>query len=386
MSPSSRRLLVLPLVALLLGLAAWFMSRNEKPLRPPPSTTVSFPTEMTPRDAARARARRTHQLPTPENATDTPRAPVDPLLAVLPTDPGAGAVVLEANAIRNSPLGETLLACMGGEAQLAEFRERSGVDLLNDLDRMAITTQGVSLTGHFADADWDAMFPDASRTGYGEQGRIYEQPERHGIHGEPLPRRAMGVWGNSMVLMGTPEEVEAAIDQLEGRGAPGTPIVDASQAYGEVYGVIGGDTLAMMLGRGGELGELPPELREAASRLELHADTLSDLGMVARFAGEDPARVEELGKTFNGLLSVARARAQLEGEEEAVRLLDMAKVSHGDAGFDLQLAVPQSFLEEMAQRCREEYAARAEQARAAREEPAPAPAAETVAPASGEAL
>src|SRR5690606_35907627 len=127
MSPSSRRLLVLPLVALLLGLAAWFMSRNEKPLRGPQPTTVSFPTEMTPRDAARARARRTHQLPTPENAPDPPRAPVDPLLAVLPTDPGAGAVVLEANAIRNSPLGETLLACMGGEAQLAEFRERSGV-------------------------------------------------------------------------------------------------------------------------------------------------------------------------------------------------------------------------------------------------------------------
>lgn len=365
MSPSSRRLLVLPLVALLLGLAAWFMSRNEAPLNPAPAATVVFPTEMTPREQARASARRTHQLPVTPEAPE-PRAPVDPLLAILPTDPGAGAVVLEANAIRNSPLGETLLACMGGRGQLDLMRERSGVDPLSDLDRMAITTEGVSLSGHFANADWDAMFPDAIRSAHGDQGRVYELPtsgERN------LERQAIGAWGDSMVIVGTPEEVEAAIDRLEGRGPQGTPIVDASQAYGEVYGVIGGDTLAMMLGAGGDFGdEIPPELRDAASRLELHADTRSDLGVVARFQGEDPARVEELGKTFRGLLSVARARAQFEGEEDAVRLLDMAQVSQqGDGGFDLQLAVPQTFLEEMAERCRAEHAARAERAQAARE-------------------
>ena len=365
MSPSSRRLMVLPLVALLLGLAAWFMSRNEAPLNTAPAATVVFPTEMTPREEARAQARRTHQLPTTPAAPEA-RAPVDPLLAVLPTAPGAGAVVLEANAIRNSPLGETLLACMGGRRQLDLMRERTGVDPLNDLDRMAITTEGVSLTGHFGEADWDTMFPDAARSARGEQGRIYELP----LTGRPGESpRAFGAWGNSMVIMGTPEEVEAAIDRLEGRGPQGTPIVDASQAYGEVYGVIGGETLAMMLGRDGAFGgELPPELRDAASRLELHADTRSDVGMVARFQGEDPTRVEELGKTFNGLLSVARAKAQIEGEEEAVRLLDMAKVSHGEAGFDLQLAVPQSFLEEMAERCRAEHA-REEEARANRQEP-----------------
>src|SRR5690606_14036499 len=365
MSPSSRRLMVLPLVALLLGLAAWFMSRNETPLHAGPPATVTFPTEMTPREEARARARRTHRPPAAPNAP-APGAPVDPLLAVLPTDPGAGAVVLEANAIRNSPLGETLLACMGGRRQLDMMRERTGVDPLNDLDRMAITTEGVSLTGHFGEADWDALFPDASRSARGDQGRIYELPDE-GVRGEN--RRAVGVWGNSMVVLGTPEEVEAALDRLEGGGPRGTPILDASQAYGEVYGVIGGDTLAMMLGRGGGLGDqLPPELRDAASRLELDADTRSDVGVVARFEGEDPTRVEELGKTFKGLLSVARAQAQLEGEPDAVRLLDMARVSHGEAGFDLQLAVPQSFLEEMAERCRVEHQAREEPAERARAE------------------
>lgn len=365
MSPSSRRLMVLPLVALLLGLAAWFMSRHEAPLNTAPAAAaVVFPTEMTPREEARARARRTHQLPTTPAAPEA-RAPVDPLLAVLPTDPEAGAVVLEANAIRNSPLGETLLACMGGRQQLDLMRERTGVDPLNDLDRMAITTEGVSLSGHFGNADWDAMFPEGSRTARGEKGRIYELP---GDSEGRQRRNAVGAWGDSMVILGTPEEVEAAIDRLEGRGPPGTPIVDSSHAYGEVYGVIGGDTLAMMLGAGGGLGdELPPELRDAASRLELHADTRSDVGMVARFQGEDPTRVEELGKTFKGLLSVARAKAQLEGEEDAVRLLDMAQVSQGEAGFDLQLAVPQTFLEEMAERCRVEHA-REEEARARRQE------------------
>lgn len=361
MTPSSKRLLVLPLVALLLGLSAWFMSRGEATAPSTPGSTVSFPTEMTRQDRARAHARRTHALPHPASTPERPRQlRVDPLHAALPTDPGAGAVILEANAIRNSPLGETLLACMGGEDLMALSEERTGVDLLNDLDRVALSTEAISLSGHFADADWEAIFPDAIQNAYGESGRLFELALLEDERGARGPPPTIGVWGDSMVIVGTPEHVAATIDRLEGRGPSEKPLIDDSQAYGEIYGVLGAEALALMLG--GPLGgELPRELREAASRVELHADALSDVGMVARFQGADAKRVEELGTSFKGLLSMARAKATLEGEEDAVRLLDMAQVAHTGEGFNLQLAVPRSYLEEAAARCRLEREARAAQ-------------------------
>lgn len=360
-----RRSLWLPAALLLFLLAAALMWLGQPPAEPEsPAAEVIFPRRMERASQARAEARRT--LPEqPPTAKDQPRRPRDPLLAALPTGANKTAVVLEANAIRNSPLGELLLECMGPRNQrgLDEVRNNLGIDVLEDLDRVAITPEGIVVSGHFAKARWDEALPDALRSSHGEQGRLFERPGGRvmlpdgGSRDEPP--LAFGVWNDSVLTMGTPEEVRQSLDRLEGRGEPGEAPLDESQAYGELYGVLGVAQL-LELFDGAQDQALRDQLSRAASSVELHADATSDVGVVARFHGEDPGALEDLGKTMGGLLAAARIKALAEGERETARLLEMASVQPRDGSFNLELALPRAFLEEQKEVCRERNARREE--------------------------
>jgi len=379
---NKRRLAMLAVLLLLFGLAA-LLSMSGDPAKPV-GPAVEFPREMTPEARRRSAARRTHAVEL-ASADGTHKRVVkqDPLLASLPRGPGRTAVVLEANAIRNSPLGEMLLTCMDG-ARVAELaKERSGIDLLQDLDRVAITGDGMTISGNFGAADWDALLPpEMHRANYGEGGRIYSLPTPAGRMEDGGRPESIAIWGDSFVVVGSEDELQRTIDRLEGRGEEGPPAIDESQAYGEVYGVVGSEDLARFFGEGEKTAGLAEALLRAGSTMELHADTRGDVGMVARFAGEDPALVRDLGKTMGGLLSAARLEAMTSGNADAVRLLDMASLDSGDGDFNLEVALPQTYLAELAARCAERRAKRQEnRERAMSEWPAEAPEASPFEPA-----
>jgi hypothetical protein len=258
----------------------------------------------------------------------------------------------------------------GNQRGLDEVREKLGIDVLEDLDRVAITPEGLVLSGHFADARWDEAFPEALRSSHGEQGQLFERPGGRvmlpdgGSRDEPPV--AFGVWNDSLLTMGTPDEVRRSLDRLEGRGEPGEAPLDESLAYGELYGVLGVAELLELFDGADDQG-LREQLSRAASRVELHADATSDVGLVARFHGDDPSALEDLGKTMGGLLAGARIKALAEGEDEAARLLEMANVQPRDGSFNLELALPRSFLEEQKEVCRARNAARDEARRQAGE-------------------
>src|SRR5215471_1388076 len=97
-----------------------------------------------------------------------PHAPVnaktrDPVLRALPPA-GKTALVIEASAIRNSPLGELLIQCMarGGDDAFDRFRDEAGIDLLTDLDRVAISEEGMIFSGNFKNARWGRLQEQAA--------------------------------------------------------------------------------------------------------------------------------------------------------------------------------------------------------------------------------
>lgn len=339
--------------AVLLGASAFLMSRDD-PERPTPAwQRVQMPRAMKKDERARAEQRRTLAAPaaSPEvpNKPATPIRPRDPLLTALPSKMERGVMVVEANAIRHSPVGNLLIECLtsrDGGRRLERLRNEVGIDPLEDLDRVAMADDTLMLSGHFEKAKWGQLFADAGTQVYGQKGTLYQPTRQDG----DAPGFTVGVWDGQMVVLGdTPQDVQATLDRLEGRGLHGEPVLDESQTYGEIYGVLTAAALADMLPQ--DQQGLAEQLRDAAERIELHVDTTRDVGVVANVTGPDGAKAQDLGKTVGAALSLGRLQAQAQGNTSLAELMDLARIVPGDGDFRLEVGLPLEVIEKHLQRC-----------------------------------
>jgi len=310
-----------------------------------------MPRQMRHIEEQRVQERRTLVLPVPDaRGGEPPSPPRDPLLTALPSKVERAAMVIEANALRHSPVGELLVQCMtsrDGGRGLQRFREETGVDPLEDLDRIAFADDTLILSGHFENAQFAKLFDGPGRP-HGRNGTLL-QPK--GPDGGVIEGAVVGSWGGQMFVVGsTPEEVPAVLDRLEGKGlGDGPPLLDESSSYGEIYGVLSPSIL----------GELVPEdqralaqrLERAAERIELHVDAMRDVGIVADVRGMDSAETTDLGKSVGAALALARLKAQADGQEEVAELLDFARVVPQNGQFRMEMGLPLEVLEKYLKDC-----------------------------------
>jgi len=263
----------------------------------------------------------------------------DPLLWALPPDPSKPVVVFEANALRHSRLGELFLSCLGeGEQKAIGDLGRMGIDPLKDVDRVAVTPDGLAVSGFFDKVRWGEVFEGLAGERHGEAVLYAPEDSRQ----DPF---AAAVWRNQLLLLGRDREaLRAAVDRVEGR-APGSPPIPDGATYGEVYGVLPGEALRALVPPGAGSGDLARRLAEVASRVELHADAMNDVAVTARVGGDDRAGLEDLARALGAALAVARVEARASGERELAELLDHARVARGGEGFSLELALPAETLE-----------------------------------------
>jgi len=262
----------------------------------------------------------------------------DPMLAALSAGGSGSGVVLEVNALRNSPLGELLLQCLAareGRGNALEALQRMGIDPLRDVDRVGITEHGVVVSGDFRRANWQGLLGSPSGTAYGDQGQITSVDPRADGGATLVATR----WGDSLLHLGdSVEDGRRVLDAVEGRGPAPTPLLTPEQSYGELYGVMSGADLARTLAGSDAWANA---LVEAASKVEVHLDARRDVALVADVSGDDARRLEDLGKTLGGALALARAQARATGDDESAELLSFAKVSpaRGDA-LSVEVALP----------------------------------------------
>lgn len=349
---------------LLIAAATALMLYAEEPQPEKEEVAVTFPRQFDDKHTQRMRERRTLAVIDPEvegeEKPSRPARPRDPVLAALASG-ARSAVVVEANALRNSPIGELLLECLmsrGRKNPVTELKERAGVDILQDLDRVAMTEHGVVMSGHFENARWQEMLGDQVRSSrYGDQGTVYQLPvSRDG----GSPAGYLVSWGSQMMMFAQDEaQAQAAVDRLEGR-AESTPILSEDQSYGEIYGVLDAEDLAKLFPQ--DQAELATRFRDAAQQVELHVDASRDVGIVANVKGEDASQVEDLGKSLGGLLATARIKSQLENETELTEFLDLARVRpRADGTFGLEVGLPLELLQQRLAFCKEENQRRAQE-------------------------
>ena len=176
------------------------------------------------------------------------------------------------------------------------------------------------------------------------------------------PSESLATWGGQMVLVGDSDEaVRAMIDRVEGRSIVEQPVLDETQTYGEIYGIVSADDLGKIFPA--DQGDLAERFRTVAQRIEVHVDTSSDVGIVADVQGVDTAQVEDLGKSLGAALSVARLGAQQQDEKDLADLLELAKVRPDGDRFKVEMAIPLEMLEKQLSKCGERRREREERRR-----------------------
>jgi hypothetical protein len=369
---------------LLVGLAALLMRVGEDENRPRSVwDKVEIPRRATAEDKQRQTQRQVLQPVAPAfvpldagvaQAPPPPPRPRDPVLAALGGDFKKGAFVLEANAVRNSPIGQLLVDCItsrdDGEG-LRRFTERTGVDPLTQLDRVAISDDMVVFSGDFKGLKFNDLKAGQQ---FGESAQLYNMPRRDGGEG-----RTLGTWGGQLVAIGESEEqVKQTLERIEGKRPMESGGLTDSQAYGEIYGVLSPEQLQEMIAE--ENPKLAEKVGSVAQRVELHVDTSGDIGIAARIEGTDAAETKEVSKALGAAMSLARLKAQADGETEMAELLDMGRVVTDGSNFRIEAAVPQVWMEKMLKKCVERNKARRERDKADAEappEPVEAPQGET---------
>jgi hypothetical protein len=264
----------------------------------------------------------------------------DPFLVALPHDPKQPLVVLEANALRHSRLGELFLECLfsrPGKDPFEPIRE-FGIDPLKDIDRVAVTEQGIVVSGFFERARFDQIESESDVESYGA-GRLFTPRTASGVEAPSV----LGTWGPNVLVFGERPFVAQAVDRVEGRIPASAPIIPESLTYGEAYGVVSGVAIAELFGAQSDLGR---KLAAVASRIELHADAMRDVVVTAKVSGADERSVEDLGSALGAAMAVARLQARARGDDRFVQLLEYARVIRGSGEFWVELAIPVAALEE----------------------------------------
>ncbi len=339
MPPSSRRkkprVVLFAAAVALLATASWLMSMGDS--SPPGSAKrqVEFPKSPRTSEWQRIESRRTYQAPSPTQAAeeeiiDQPLR--DPLLYALASGPGETRVVIEANALRHSPLGELMIDCLRPQEsqEFTRLQERLGIDPLADLDRVAMSGSAVVLTGNFGRLNWEEFEEASDSRAHGDAGTIFQPRSDAGA--------VAAVWRDELIIF-APEAgaAEEAIDRIEGR-LQAEPALAEGESYGEVYGRISVEQLVALMGL--EQDELAGRLRSAAKEVDLHVDASGDVAISADIRGPRGSELDDLGRSLAGAISLARLEARRQGEAELAELLDFAGVQRGEGQFTLELALP----------------------------------------------
>ncbi len=340
-----RRVAWLITFAVLLGLSAFLMSRGDKPKKPERVLKAEFPRHPQPWEEERNRKRRTLPPAAPRPGEEEAIARKrDPLLVALPVEKGKSAVVFEVAALKESPIGQIWLDCMlerqaeGKQRGRGrdDFKERFGIDLLEDVERVAVSSGKVAI---LSVAEGAARL---DKTGWpkrvvGEKGAIWENAEDGSV---------LATWGDQIVLAGRDSKaIEEALARLESKEPPSAPPIPEWSVYGDIYGVLSPEELSDMLPEG--QGEIAARLRASIDRVDLHVDTSEDVAIVADVNGSRQDDVRDLAKSMGAALSLARAGAEDEGDGRLRELLDYATIRPRDGRFTVDMALPLEVLKEM---------------------------------------
>jgi hypothetical protein len=289
-----------------------------------------------PRERAIRQRRQQRRVASPNAPTASAKDSHDRLSRALSSPGKDGAVIFEVNALRHSPVVDALLQCrreQGGDemAGLDTLKKELGVDVTEDVDRVALDAEVLAVSGFFK----ELALPEGLGEGdsYGDGGHIYtfKDGDEEGF---------LATVGDDLLMTSTDrDQLQAAIDRAEGR-AESSSSLPSSLAGGEIYGLVGPALLGELMRLTGA-NDAVPGLKDMLTSTAVSVTVDRAAALSLDIGTRSPDEGKELAKALGAAVVVARAQAIQADRQELAALLDQAKVVPNDDGsIAFDLAIP----------------------------------------------
>ena len=304
------------------------------------------------------------------------------LLKMLVAISGAAArsdhLILDLASFARSPIGEIIVDCMSRQERsvFSEFRERTGRSPLDVINRIAITDDVFFIEGDFSELDVIGLIDkdNVEMTTAGKVKRFYRNldapspldalpregermdevaltssldtaPVADSVHTGDSGRRRLeaAIWDDSILMVASENGgVEEAVGILEGTIPFDESVFPEAQAYGDLFGRMSIDKAADFFKKDESFAT---RFKEVVDDVYFHVDASEDVAIVADVQGQDEAEMSDLAVAMGGVLSLARLTARADGNQKLRELLDFTAIGKANSGFQLELALPLSYLE-----------------------------------------
>jgi hypothetical protein len=250
--------------------------------------------------------------------------------ALLPQN-GKGAIFVEANAIRHSPLVEKILKCRERESNdgLRQMKEKLGIDPMEDVDRIGFDGDVFVASGFFSKLKLPPELGDGVK--YGD-GTLWKATDEKGNS------VTFGKLGDGMIVTGDEANVKAAMDRATN---PSTTAGALPPGFGEgeVYGNVGQEFLQSLVAdeEDANVKAIVSKLTSSTVRMNVDEDAALSLDLKA----VDDGAAADLTNTLKGVFAGMHAKAISENDTSLAQLLEQARVAPGEGGsFSVDVAVP----------------------------------------------
>ena len=332
-----RNVLVLAAAAVAFLLVAFVLSRGSA-LPPGPDGGVATAEKkrapvVYPRDKKRPKHPRPDSDAGPAPAAAGPS--LDAMQRALLQKDGKGAVFVEANAIRHSPLMEKMLRCRQKENGdgLEDMKDKLGIDPMEDVDRIGFNGDVFVASGFFSKmkVPEELGAPEA----YGDGGQIWH------AKGDEGQEMYFGKVGDGMLMTAAdPAALKAAMDRSTGQADPSTPpALPAGFGEGEVYGTVGAAFLQSVLGDSKD--PVAQSVAKLVTQSTVRMNVDEDAALSLDLSAVDDKSAVDLSSAVRGGLAGLHAKAVSDGDDDLAHLLEQARVTPGEGGkFNVDVAVP----------------------------------------------
>jgi len=319
-------------VLVLSGVAWVWMSRNaverrERVLSSVPAFPVRGQEQQSRRppagDSGRPLPPRRVDLPPPGEPVRT--AKPDPMTSFV-LQPAHNVALLHVNALLNTPLFDRIRRCMPAEWEKTTGETAQlGIDLERDLDRVAVTADGMAMSGFF---DGKPIARNIARS--------WSDLEEREYRGHPiwLSRHGGIAQIGNLLLIGPRGSMDKLLDRALDPAPEGA---DPQDVYGDVF--MRSD-LSDLRGRGeGANPDLMGAVLEGLSGVTVRANVWDTVALSVEGKPQPGRSVNDLAGMARGAIALARERLDPSNVELAT-LAELAKVSGSGEALNIELALP----------------------------------------------
>lgn len=241
--------------------------------------------------------------------------------------PAHTVALVEVNALLNTPLFDRIRRCIPAQwGNLTEGAAKIGVDFERDVDRLAVTEDGIAMSGFFEGK------PLARNI-----ARSWPELEEVEYRGHPIWfSRGMGIAQVGNLLVAGPS---GSMDKLLDRALDPAPEgADPQEVYGDVF--MRSDLSDL---RGTETGTGKPDAVRATldglSGVTVRANVWNMVALSVEGKPRSGHSANDLAEMARGALSLAREQLD-PGDVELATLAELAKVNNSDDALSIDLALP----------------------------------------------